>query len=175
MAKSKLLFCTFLLLSVSIAAFGQANSPLASVKAFYKYDRSHSQVFNRKNIEARRRWFSNELYALFQKELKREAEYLKKNPTDKPHFGDGLPFQPLDESCEVKGKSYRRSITFGQVTVKGEVGNVDVYFKYPKACSLPDILYAVNVEKERGRWVISDIRYIADNTSLVEDLGRTEY
>ena len=102
-------------------------------------------------------------------------EYLSKNPTDKPHFGDGLPFRPLDEACELNGKSYRRNISFGQVTVKGDVGNVDVFFKYPKGCNIPDVLYAVNMEKDRGRWVISDVRYIADNSSLVEDLNRKEY
>jgi hypothetical protein len=61
------------------------------------------------------------------------------------------------------------------VTVKGDLGNVDVYFKYPKGCNIPDVLYAVNMSKEDGRWVIDDIRYISDNTSLVEDLKRTAY
>jgi len=33
----------------------------------------------------------------------------------------------------------------------------------------------VNMSKENGRWVVDDIRYISDNTSLVEDLKRTAY
>jgi hypothetical protein len=165
-----LLFLTF----TSIAS-AQRSGPKATIQSFYAFDKSHSQVFSRKNIDARKKWFSSELYKLFDKELKREREYLAKNPTDKPHFGDGLPFQPLSETCSLKGKAYSYSISYGTVTVKGEVGNVDVHFRYPKGCDIPDILYAVNMEKEKGRWVISDIRYFPGDTSLVEDLNRKEY
>ena len=161
--------------AVAVSAQSKLSDAKAAVAAFYQYDSTHSQVFNRRNIDARKRWFSAELYKLLINELAREKEYLKANPTDKPHFGDGLPFRPLDEACEANGRTYRRQISYGQVTVKGDNGNVDVYFKYPKACNIPDILYAVNMSKENGRWVIDDIRYIPDNTSLVEDLTRTEY
>jgi hypothetical protein len=172
---SKLVLSLAIILAVSAPAFAQTAGPKAAVMAFYKHDAAHSQVFNRKNIDARKRWFSDELYKLFLKELAREKEYLSKNPANKPYFGDGLSFTPLDETCEFNGRSYRRTISYGQVTIKGDVGNVDVYFKYPKGCNIPDVLYAVNMSKKRGRWVIDDIRYIADNTSLVEDLNRKEY
>ncbi|MEQ1762244.1 MAG: hypothetical protein ABL984_03760 [Pyrinomonadaceae bacterium] len=175
LTRSNLILSLAITLAASTAAFAQTSGPKAAVMAFYKYDATHSQVFDRKNIDARKRWFSDELYKLFLKELAREKEYLAKNPTDKPHFGDGLPFRPIDEACEANGKSHRRKISYGQVTVKGDAGNVDVYFKYPKGCNIPDVLYAVNMEKDRGQWVISDVRYIADNTSLVEDLNRKEY
>jgi hypothetical protein len=159
----------------AISALGQKTGPKETVAAFYKYDSANSQVFDRRNIDARKRWFSSELYKLFLKEIERENVYLAKNPTDKPHFGDGLPFRPLDETCDLNGKSFRRTISYGTVTVKGDLANVDVYFKYPKGCKIPDVLYAVNMSKERARWVIDDIRYIADNSSLVEDLDRKEY
>lgn len=171
----QIVLCLAFTLAASVSAFAQKSGPKQALTAFYTYDATHSQVFNRANIDARKRWFSSELYSLFLKEIGREKEYLDKNPTDKPHFGDGFPFRPLDEVCELNGKSYRRTISYGQVTVKGELGNVDVYFKYPKGCNIPDVLYAVNMSLERGRWVIDDIRYIADNTSLVEDLNREEY
>lgn len=164
-----------IIFAAAAVSLGQTGGPKAVVAAFYKYDAAHSQVFNRANIDARKRWLSDELYAKLLKELEREKEYLAKNPSDKPHFGDGLPFRPLDEKCELNGREYRRSISYGTVTVKGDLANVDVYFKYPKGCNIPDILYAVNMSKERGRWVIDDIRYIAENTSLIEDLDRAEY
>ena len=173
--RSQFVLSIAITLTASAAAFAQTTGPKSAAMAFFKYDAAHSQVFNRANINARKRWMSDELYRLFLKELAREKEYLAKNPTDKPHFGDGLPFRPLDETCDLNGKSYRRTISYGQVTVKGGLGNVDVYFKYPKGCNIPDVLYAVNMGKEHGRWVIGDIRYIADNTSLVEDLDRKEY
>ena len=170
------IFATALFIGLlSVVSQAQASGPKAAAAAFYKFDRTSSQTFNRRNIDARKRWFSDELYDLFVNELTREKDYISKNPTDKPHFGDGLPFQPLDEVCELNGKKYRRAISYGRETIKGELGNVDVYFKYPKGCNIPDILYALNMEKQRGRWVISDVRYISDNTSLVEDLQRSEY
>ena len=166
----------FVLLLGAVSSISAQNAgPKAAIRSFYVFDKSHSHIFNKKNIDARKRWFSDELYKLLLKELKREHDYLLTHPTDKPHFGDGLPFGPLDEPCKLNGKSYGRSITYGQVTVKGDVGNVDVHFKYPKGCNIPDILYAINMEIERGRWVISDIRYFPDDTSLVEDLNRKEY
>ena len=163
------------LLLAASAIVGQTSGPKATAMAFYRFDADHSQVFNRANIDARKRWMSNELYKLFLTELEREKEFLLKNPTDKPYFGDGLPFRPLDEVCSLNGRDYRRTVTYGTVSVKGDLANVDVYFKYPKGCNIPDVLYAVNMSKYRGRWVIDDIRYIAENTSLVEVLQRKEY
>lgn len=161
--------------AVAVPAQAKLAGAKAAVAAFYRFDATNSQVFNRRNIDARKRWFSAELYKLLINELAREKEFLKAHPTEKPYYGDGLPFRPLDEVCELNGKKYRRQISYGQVTVKGDLGNVDVYFKYPKACSIPDILYAVNISLENGRWVIDDIRYFPDNSSLVEDLNRKEY
>jgi hypothetical protein len=159
---------------IAVSAQSKVSGPKAVVAAFYRYDTTHSQDFNRANVDARKRWLSAELYKLLINELAREKEYLAKNPGNKPYF-EGLSFRPLDEACEFNGRSYRRTISYGQVTVKGDLGNVDVYFKYPKGCKIPDILYAVNMYKENGRWVIDDIRYIADKTSLVEDLQRKDY
>src|SRR5436190_21585339 len=93
-----------LLMTASLTVFSQSSGPVAAAYAFYKYDRSHSQVFNRENIDARKQWLSAALCKLLIIELAREKEYLKKNATDKPHFGDGLPFQPLDEECAAGGK-----------------------------------------------------------------------
>ena len=163
------------LVAASSATVIQArSSPLAAVKAFYAYDRSHSQVFNRRNIEARRRWFDDALYKLLLKELDREREYLKQNPTDKPHFGDGLPFQPPDEMCEVGGKKYRRQLQYGAVTVKEDTGNVDVRFVYPTPCKIEPVLYAIHMTKIKGRWLIENVLYPGSRT-LVEDLEREEY
>lgn len=172
---SRFVIISAFIISASATALGQVSSPKTVVAAFYKYDATHSQVFNRANIDNRKRWFSYELHRLFLNELDREKAFRKQNPTDKPHFGDGLPFRPSDEVCELNGREYNRTISYGRVSVKGDLSNVDVYFKYPKGCNIPDVLYAVNMSKEKGRWVIDDIRYIAESTSLVEDLSRTEY
>ena len=130
-ARTMAALCLMLVAAFTISAQQRSSGPKAAVAAFYRYDSAHSQNFSRANIISRKRWLSAELYKLLINELAREKEYLKANPTDKPHYGDGLPFRPLDETCELNGKSYRRTLSYGQVTVKGDLGNVDVYFKYP--------------------------------------------
>src|SRR3954454_22284024 len=93
-----------------LALSSVAQSPVATVNAFYKFDRSHPEVFNRRNIDSRKRWFSKDLYNLFLYELKRESAYLKKTPTDKPYFGDGLPFEPYDETCKAGRRELHRTV-----------------------------------------------------------------
>ncbi len=175
MLKQKYVVFIAIIIATAGTTLAQKSTPLAAVQAFYDFDAKNSQTFGRASIDARKKWFSSELYQLFQNEIKREKEYLKMNPTDKPHFGDGLPFRPLDETCHLGKIRYKRALSYGTVTVKGDAANVDVKFKYPKGCNIPDILYALNMEKEKGRWVISDIRYFPGDTSLVEDLNRKEY
>jgi len=164
-----------LVIAFSTAIANAQSSPVAAAKAFYAFDRSHSQVFNRKNIDARKQWFSAELYKLLINELAREKAYLAKNPTDKPHFGDGLPFQPLDEECNAGGKKYRNNLSFGPVNVNAKARNFDAYFSYPKACGIEKTTFEVVVIKQNGKWVIDDILYPATTSTLVEDLNRKEY
>jgi len=174
MHKINLLFASFLLVIAATTALAQS-TPLSTVKSFYAFDRSHSQVFNRKNIDARKQWFSAELYKLLINELARERAYLAKNPTDKPHFGDGLPFQPLDEECTAGGRKHRNSLTFGPINVNGKARNFDAYFSYPKACGIEKTIFEIVVIKQNGKWVIDDILYPATTSTLVEDLRRKEY
>jgi len=164
-----------LLMTASLTAFSQNSGPVAAATAFYKFDRSHSQVFNRENIDARKQWLSAGLYKLLINELVREKEYLKKNPTDKPHFGDGLPFQPLDEECTAGGKKYRNTLSFGPINVNGKARNFDAYFSYPKACKIEKTTFEIVTIKQNGKWVIDDVLYPASTSTLVEDLSRKEY
>jgi hypothetical protein len=50
-----------LMMAASLTAFSQNSGPVAAATAFYKFDRSHSQVFNRENIDARTVAFSRTL------------------------------------------------------------------------------------------------------------------
>jgi hypothetical protein len=161
-----------LLLSGSTVILAQAGTPKATLEGFYRYDRSHSQVFNRPNINARKQWFSAELYSLLINELKRDAEYLKKNPTDKPYFGDGLPFQPLKEKCEA-GRD--RGLLIKTDSQKGDRAATTATFAYPKPCKDADpVVYTIGMIKTGGKWLIDDINY-GEDTTLKQRLQRKEY
>jgi hypothetical protein len=170
--KSKRILLFVLTLFVCSFSVIAQNSPRAAVEAFYRYDRSHSQTFNRRNIDARKRWFSAELYNLFLNELKRDAAYLKKNPTDKPYFGDGLPFQPLQEKCD---KGFDRSLAVKQEFARGSRAVATATFAYPKRCGDPmPVVYTIGLIKTHSGWVIDDINY-GEDTTLKQRLRRKEY
>jgi hypothetical protein len=155
-----------------ITVSAQNATPKAAAQAFYRFDRTHSQVFDRANINARRQWLSSELYSLLINELKRDAEYLKKNPGDKPFFGDGLPFQPLQEDCEA-GK--RRGLVIRQEFQRGARAAVTATFAYPKPCSEAEpVVYTIGMIRGKSGWVIDDINY-GEDTTLKQRLKRKEY
>ena len=177
-AKYNLFSCVVIALltcSVAVITFAQTSAPKAAVQAFYRFDQTHSQTFNRASIEARRKWFSPELYRLFQYELKREAAYLKKNPTDKPYFGDGLPFRPLREPCETGGQRLERKLFLKQDFQNGSRSVVLATFAYPKPCTNVDpIVYTIGLIRGKGGWRIDDVNY-GEDTSLKQRLNRKEY
>ena len=141
------------------AALSQTLNPTSTVKQFYKFSNARSALFNRQHIESRKRWYTPALYSLFLEMLKKEEAFLEQHPTEKPFFGDGLDFRPLDETCEANGKQYRRlqSITRSETT--GSQAYVDVKFAYPQACSEDPVYYRVQLKKFRGRWLIDDWTY----------------
>jgi len=175
MFKSKMFFGFIAFALLSLTAAAQKNGPVAVVNGFYTYDRSHSQTFNRRNIDARKQWFSPELYSLFQYELKREAAYLKKNPTDKPYFGDGLPFRPYDETCKAGQKTLHKSIVVKPAFQEGNRAAATATFYFPKPCTDRDeTTYTIGLIRNKGVWVIDDVNYGEDRT-LKQDLKRKDY
>ena len=174
MFKSKLLFVPVVVAVFVLNSFAQTNTPLETVNSFYRYDRSHSQNFTRANIEARRPWLTSDLYSLFQKEFKREDSYLKKHPTDKPYF-EGLPFQPIDETCKVGRRMLHKALTVLHGTENAKNATILAQFAFPKPCKAPDnTVYTIALVKVKNGWLIDDVLY-EDNRSLKTDLNRKEY
>ena len=172
--KKLLLLVALFVLSLSSNAVSQTGAPEADLTAFIKFSRSMRQDFNSRGVEARKRWFSQPLYKLFLNELKRQDEYLKKNPSDMPYFGDGVPFQPIDETCEAGKRSFRYTYTVGKGSVAGDSATVPVTFAYPAACKIPPIIYKFKVIKSKTGWLVDDVDY-GDGKTLVADLKRVEY
>lgn len=169
-----MLFAPIMFAALALSAFAQTKTPLEAANTFYKYDRAHSQNFSRANIDARRAWFSAELYALLLKELRRETAYLKKNPNDKPYF-EGLPFQPIDETCKAGRKNLHKALTVSRGTEDTTTATVLASFAFPKPCKDPDTtVYSIALIKGRIGWLIDDVRY-EDNHSLKADLNRKDY
>ena len=172
--KTKIFFLSIILAVLSANVFAQKQSATAFVQSFYKFHRARSGVFKASEVNAHRRWLTAELNGLFRNELKREKEYLKANPTNKPHFGDGFPFAPFEE-CMKGGKSVRNDLKFGAETTDSNKTLVEVAFYQPKACG-GDLIHAYKVElvKNKGVWLINDFIY-EDGERLSDDLKRAEY
>jgi len=172
--KTKIFFLSIILLTLSTGVYAQKQDASAVVQSFYKFHLLRSGIFNANEVKARKKWFTDDLNKLFQTELQREKEYLKANPTDKPHFGDGFPFQSLNE-CESAGKLIKNTYTVGAATVKGERATVEVKFFQPKECGGELIdTYKVELVKIKGKWLIDDWLY-SDAKTLTEDLKRANY
>jgi len=172
--KKLLLLAAIFVLSLSSNAISQTSAPETDLAAFIKFSRSMKQDFNKQGVEARKRWFSAPLYKLFLNELKRQDEFLKKNPSDMPYFGDGVPFQPIDETCEAGKRSFRYSYTVGKSAVADESATVPVTFAYPAACKIPPIVYKFKIVKSKTGWLVDDVDY-GHGKTLVADLNRAEY
>ncbi len=176
MYRPKFVLLITLFAALAATAAAQRATPVAAAKSFYAYDRAHSQTFNRRNVNARKTWFSDELYSLFRNELRREDAYLKKNSTNKPYFGDGgFGFRPLDENCGTGGKRPGRRLTIKPAFQKGNRAAVTAIFAFPKPCKDPDTTtYTIGLIKGKGGWLIDDVNY-GDVRTLKGDLKRKEY
>ena len=115
------------------------------------------------------------MFNLFLYELKREAADLKKNPTDKPYFGDGLPFRPIDETCKVGKRTMHKDVSFKFESGTGRSAIVQAIFAFPAPCKDPDTTtYKILLVKENSNWRIDDVLY-EDNHGLKQDLKRKDY
>jgi hypothetical protein len=159
---------------ISTNIFAQKQSAPEFVESFYNFHRARSGIFDASEVDLHKKWFSAELNTLFQNELKREKEFLEKNPTDKPHFGDGFPFKPYEE-CSINGKSVKNDFKIGETIENANKTLVEVKFYQPKECNGELIeTYKVELIKNKKIWLINDWIY-SDNKRLSEDLKRAEY
>jgi hypothetical protein len=172
--KTKFVLLSIVLLLLSTNVFAQKQTAAAFVESFYRFHRARSGIFNAIEVNAHRRWFTAELNRLFQNELKREKEFLKQNPTDKPHFGDGFPFLPYEE-CSKDGKSVKNVLQVGPEIILEDHAIVEFRIFQPKACGgeLTDT-YKIELVKNNRGWLINDWIY-ADGERLSDDLKRAEY
>jgi hypothetical protein len=169
------MFSLITIFFVSTFAFGQTNTDVKStVEKFYKFYRTRNGVVGTHELNYLKPWFTRDLTKLFQTEIKREAEYIKKNHDDKPHFGDGFPFNPYEE-CVVKNNVILNIIKVGEPKIDVTEAIVEVTFTQPKECGEAEIdIYQIELSKYGKRWLIKDWIY-SDGKRLTDDLKRKDY
>ncbi len=162
---------TLFLLNISL--FAQTNAK-TTVEKFYQFHNSRNGVLSLHELKLHQRFFTNELYKLFLNELKREEEFIRKNHTDKPHFGDGLPFKPFEE-CVVNDKMFPNLYQITEDSLDINKAIIEVKFSQPKECKSEIIdTYKVELLKTKNIWLINDWIY-SDETKLSDDLKRKDY
>lgn len=163
---------------IGISVSAQSKDPVETVKSFYKFHLSRSGIFSLHEVKIRKRWFTGAFYRLLLFELTREDEFTRKNPSDKPYFGDGFPFEPLEE-CVVDEKSVQNRYQIRQVSAEGAKAMVEIKFYVPKECEdevaekLLDT-YQIELLKTRNVWLINDWFY-RDQEKLSQTLKREKY
>lgn len=172
--KHRFLLSLALILTFSSGIFAQKQGAVEAVKSFYVYHNSRSGLFSLHEVRLRRKWFTAELYNLFLNEIKREDEFVRKNPTDKPHFGDGFPLQPFSE-CVDDEKVINNTFEVKEILADTAKATVEIKFSAPEKCGGKLIdTYKVELVKTKNAWLINDWIY-ADNTKLTDDLKRKNY
>jgi hypothetical protein len=164
-----------IVLVTSNISFAQTGADAKStVEKFYKFYRTRNGVVSTHELNLIKPWFTVELTKLFQNEIKREAEFIKKHSDDKPHFGDGFPFNPYEE-CVADNKIILNTIETGEVKLDANKAIVEVKFSASKECGGEDIdIYKIELLKNKNRWLINDWIY-SDETKLSDDLKRKDY
>ncbi len=159
---------------LSGGVFAQKQNATETVKSFYKFHLLRSGVFSLPEVKLRKRWLTAELYKYFLLEIKREDEFTRKNPSDKPHFGDGFPFQPFEE-CVIDEKLFRNLYQVNEIFSEPNKAMVEIKFSQPKECGKAVIAtYKVELLKTRNIWLINDWIYPPGNR-LSEELKRKNY
>ena len=174
MKRLTITFAAILITIFAASSFAQNSTPAESVRSFYEFNRKHDRSFTRTALEARKQWFSEDLYKLLLSELKRETLYLKKNPTDKPYF-EGLPFDPIDETCAAGSRQLRKQVMIRPDAQDDSVATVRAIFAFPSPCKEPDTtIYTIEVVRAPAGWVIDNVVY-EDGSTLVAALKRKDY
>jgi hypothetical protein len=166
--KTKIFLLLIMLFLFPASISAQKRDAAAAVKSFFRFHLSHEDIFNKREVSRRYRFFTPRLRQLFNAELKRQEIYKKKYPDDKPYF-DVLPFQPI-EFCK---NDYR----VGAARTTRQTATVKVNFVYSKSsCKANDgtrISYGFLLSKVAGRWLINDVIY--DNGStLTKDFSNAQ-
>jgi hypothetical protein len=177
-AKIKILGLLVIVLILSNAVFAQKQNPTEIVKSFYKFHLGRTVLFSLHEVKLRKRWFTNELFQLLLVELKREDEFIRKNPNDKPHFGDGFPFQPFEE-CVIGEKIIRNLYEVKEISSDANKATVEVSFFVPKECEEQTeenllAIYKIELIKTKNTWLLNDWVY-SDGSRLSKDLKREKY
>lgn len=174
--KITLIFSFILLVFVSNFTFAQTEAEAKStVEKFYKYYQTRSGVISTHELNLLKPWLTPELIKLFQNEIKREAEFTKKFPDEKPHFGDGFPFNPYEECVSDDNKIFLNKFDVGDLKTDANKAMVKVSFIEPKECGGKLIdTYQIELIKKKNRWLINDWIYDNEN-KLSDELKRKDY
>ncbi len=173
------LLSLILILWVNFSIFAQTGADAKStVEKFYKFQRTRNGQISTHELNLLKGWFTAELTKLFRYEIKREDEFIRKNPSDKPYFGDGFPFAPYEE-CVIGEKIILNQLEIGKTKLELNKALVEVKFLIPKECENQESdklldTYKIELLKTKSRWLINDWIY-DDGKRLTEILKREKY
>jgi len=146
-----------ILVCIPYSTLAQKPSPSATVASFYRYDRMHSQVLSRRNIDAISKWLMPAFVRELREEEIRERAESKLHPDEKPWFGDGFSFQPYEEYFKEHGVLCRLGSRITRQTQTSKSAVVSVRFAYAKPCEPHGETYKLHLTTVRGKWLINDI------------------
>ena len=146
------------LLSISALAQDDKAAAVKTLNAFYQFHRAHKNIFNKAQINLRKKWLTPELYQLLLKEDAREMREARQYPDEKPYF-EGLPFTAMEEYPPPKLK-------MGDAKVEGDTAQIEMKFVYGKGGKDSESKWTVEMKKVNSVWLISNIFFEGGEDTL---------
>ncbi|HEY0429416.1 MAG TPA: hypothetical protein VGC76_16670 [Pyrinomonadaceae bacterium] len=149
----------------------------AALQQILSYEKTHDNatdtIFNRRNLEIRRKWMTPSLYRLYLIELAREEREAKEHPDEKPYFGDGMDFGPLKELCKVGDRIYSQKFSFSRGRFIGNYAYLRARFFYHPECDGNEPTYYAFIFRKLGKaWLLDNIDYGRNGGTLRRSLRR---
>jgi hypothetical protein len=152
---------TVSLLSIPASAQDDKAAAVKTLNDFYQFHRAHKNVFNKAQLNLRKKWLTPELYQLLLREDARETREARQHPDEKPYF-EGLPFTAIEEYPPPKWK-------MGDAKVEGDTAQIEMKYVYGKGGKDRESKWTVEMKKVNAAWLISNIIY-EDGDDLLKTL-----
>ncbi len=160
------LLASWFLCLAALSAQAQPQNEVAARNAVSSFYRSHikqQKLFTARSVRLWRSSITPELYQALLYELKRQANYLRANPGNKPFFEGGDPFIEFSDG-------YPTAFSIGRIIILGGKAYTKLSLAFTNSTGKWKDYDSLALQRINGRWLVSD-----RGSNLLKTLRRRKY